>query len=49
MENMIIIGVILIIVGGASAYIYRAKKRGKRCIGCPDANSCCDKKCSCCK
>jgi len=32
--------VILLIVGGAVAYIVKAKKSGKRCIGCPDSASC---------
>ena len=38
--DFIVIGVIAIIVGGASYYIYRAKKSGKRCIGCPDSKRC---------
>ncbi len=32
--------IILIIVGGALAYIIKAKKNGKRCIGCPENCSC---------
>lgn len=32
--------VILFIVGGAVAYIVKAKKSGKKCIGCPDSASC---------
>ena len=32
--------VIFLIVGGAVAYIIKAKKSGKRCIGCPDSASC---------
>lgn len=32
--------VILFIVGGAVAYIVKAKKSGKKCIGCPDGCSC---------
>ena len=36
-----VIGIVLIaIVGGAVFYIYRAKKSGKKCIGCPYADSC---------
>jgi len=27
--------------------IYKAKKNGKRCIGCPDSGNC-GKDCSCC-
>ena len=31
---------IVLIVGGAVAYIIKAKKSGQKCIGCPDAKSC---------
>ena len=31
---------IVLIVGGATAYIIKAKKSGKRCIGCPDSATC---------
>lgn len=37
MTDVIIILVVLAIVGGAGTYIWRAKKRGQRCIGCPCA------------
>lgn len=40
MENVIAVAVIVLIVGGAIAYIIKAKKSGKKCIGCPDACSC---------
>lgn len=39
-EN-IIVGVILVLMIGAAAfYIYKAKKSGKKCIGCPEGCSC---------
>ena len=38
--DVIIILVVAAIIGGASYYIYRAKKSGKRCIGCPDSATC---------
>ncbi len=38
--DYIVIGVIALIIGGALAYIIKAKKSGKRCIGCPDSASC---------
>ena len=38
--DWIVIAVIVLIVGGASAYIIKAKKSGKKCIGCPDSCSC---------
>lgn len=31
---------IVLAVGGASAYIIVAKKRGQKCIGCPFAKQC---------
>ena len=40
MTNIIAIAVIVLIVGGAVAYIIRAKKKGQHCIGCPSAKSC---------
>ena len=50
MENFIIVAILLIIVGLAAWYIIRAKKNGKKCIGCPDG--CCsakkEDKASCC-
>ena len=52
MENYIIIAIILIVLGLAVAYIVKAKKSGKKCIGCPDGCSCSGKKegtsCCCC-
>ena len=47
MENIIIIAVVTVIAGLAVAYVYKAKKKGKKCIGCPyggDCGNCCDKK-----
>ena len=40
MENVILIVIILAILGGAAFYIYKAKKSGAKCIGCPQAKSC---------
>ena len=39
MENLIIIAVVLLIIGLAVAYIWKAKKRGTKCIGCPNGCS----------
>ena len=39
-QDFIIIGIIAVIVGLALAYIIKAKKSGKKCIGCPDSGSC---------
>ena len=38
--DFIIIAVIALTVGGAIAYIIRAKKSGQKCIGCPDSPTC---------
>lgn len=40
MIDYIIIAIILIIVVAAGIYVYRAKKSGRKCIGCPDGCSC---------
>lgn len=40
MENMVIILVVGLIVGCAAGYIYKQKRKGVKCIGCPDAPSC---------
>lgn len=46
LENIIIILVVLAIVGSASLYIYKAKKSGQKCIGCPASKSCSGSCCS---
>lgn len=51
MADFIIIAILTVIIGFAVFYIYKAKKSGKKCIGCPD-NSCCssakkEASCSC--
>lgn len=38
--DIIVIAIIALAVGGAVAYIIRAKKSGQKCIGCPYAKSC---------
>lgn len=50
MENVIIIAIVAVIVVLASYYIYKAKKSGKKCIGCPSGCSCSEdkqKSCNC--
>lgn len=47
MENIIIIAVLAVIVGLAAGYVYKAKKSGRKCIGCPDGCSCHSKESSC--
>ena len=43
--DYIIIGIIAVIVGGAACFVYRAKKKGAACIGCPYSGEC--SKCNC--
>lgn len=40
MENLIVLLVVGLIVGCAAGYIYKEKKKGAKCIGCPDAHTC---------
>jgi len=40
MEHIIPIVLIVAILGGAIAYLIRAKKRGQRCVGCPHSKTC---------
>ena len=40
MENILLIVVIVAIVGCAVAYVIREKKKGTKCIGCPNAKTC---------
>ena len=48
MENAIIIAILVIIIGAATGYVIKAKKSGKKCIGCPDGGSCSASGCSGC-
>ena len=46
--DIIIIAVIAAILGFAVWFIYRSKKNGKKCIGCPDSGcSACTSRASC--
>jgi len=47
MENIIIIVIVLSIVSGIIFYLYKAKKRGETCIGCPCAKQCANRKNGC--
>lgn len=40
MADLITILIILLAVGGASWYLYKAKKRGQTCVGCPHSKQC---------
>lgn len=47
MIDYIIGAIILLIVGCAIWYVVRAKKNGKKCIGCPEGGCCDECSCSC--
>ncbi|MBP3691752.1 MAG: FeoB-associated Cys-rich membrane protein [Clostridia bacterium] len=40
MDNVIIIAILVVILGLAAFYVYKAKKSGQKCIGCPHSCSC---------
>ncbi len=40
MINVIATLVLIVIVSSASYYIYKEKKKGTKCIGCPMAGNC---------
>ena len=45
--EIIAVGVTVLIVSLALFYIYREKKKGKKCIGCPFADQCKSQSCNC--
>ena len=45
MINIVIIAVLVLIAAGVGFYLYRAKKSGAACVGCPHGKECA-KKCS---
>ena len=48
MIDYIVIGVVLLLAGLCTFYIVRQKKKGVKCIGCPNAQNCgnCNHHCS---
>ena len=53
MTDYILLAIIVVIIGAAVAYIIREKKRGTKCIGCPNGGACsghcsgCNGSCGC--
>ena len=47
MENAIVIAVLVVVLGLAVWYVYKAKKKGKKCIGCPYCDACTAQKNGC--
>lgn len=40
MNNLAAALILLLIIGFAAVYVIRAKKRGNKCIGCPESCHC---------
>lgn len=40
MTNILLILLLVLILGLAARYIYKSKKSGKKCAGCPYADTC---------
>ncbi len=40
LADIIILLVLAALVGGAAWFVYRAKKRGQKCVGCPGGGCC---------
>ena len=38
--DILIIAVIVVILGSAIFFLHRAKKKGIKCVGCPDSSTC---------
>lgn len=45
--DYIIIGIIALVLIAAGWFIYKSKKSGKKCIGCPDSCACSSTTCNC--
>ena len=45
MIDFVISVILILLVGAAVFYIYKSKKSGKKCVGCPYAESCNSKQC----
>ncbi len=40
MTNILIVAVLIAVIALAASYIYKEKRRGSKCIGCPYSKSC---------
>lgn len=40
LQNVILLSIIILLMAVAVGYLYKAKKKGQKCIGCPYAASC---------
>ncbi len=46
LQDVILVAVLVLILGLAAFAVYKSKKSGKKCIGCPDSG-CCSGHCGC--
>ena len=46
MKDLIVILILVVVIFLAVTYIYKSKKKGKKCIGCPYACSCSKDSCN---
>jgi len=46
MTNIIVIAVVSAVIAAAAGYVYKEKKRGAKCIGCP-SGGCSSCSCGC--
>ena len=47
MTDLTIILVVAAVLALAGLYVYKAKKSGQKCVGCPHSKTCGSKNCSC--
>ena len=43
--DIVTVLIIAAVIALAAVYVYKSKKKGKKCIGCPYCDSCSTKKC----
>ncbi|MBE6963377.1 MAG: FeoB-associated Cys-rich membrane protein [Ruminococcaceae bacterium] len=48
MTDLIVISILAVVLGLAVGYIYKEKKSGAKCIGCPHSKTCASAKGGCC-
>ena len=47
MANAIALLVLIGVLAAAGGYVYKAKKHGRKCIGCPHSGECAARSCGC--
>ena len=47
MDNFIVIAVLVLVIGGAILYVLKQRKKGVKCIGCPNGGNCSGSCCNC--